>query len=239
MDTGKVIEHFAKQADDYERLMTRLVPQYLEQSTIIESLLPTDDKAYKVLDLGCGNGILSKIVLNRLPHSHVVAFDVTKDMLMACERKLSNYSGRYDLVQGDYSIDSIGAQYDIVLAGLTLHHLSREKRREFYRTVFSSMLEGGLYIARDIIIDEDPEIRRMQYDLWKAFMKSQGEDPEHWFNKHMEMDHPITLTDHFMWLRQAGFTKAGSHWRYYNFAITTAKRGASNPYKAPSVKQKN
>lgn len=226
MDKGKVIEHFARQADDYERLMTRLVPEYLAQSEIIRSLLPQDDKPYKILDLGCGNGVLSEIVLSRLPHAHVVAFDMTRDMLAACERKLSSHAGRFELVQGDYSTDHIGSQYDIVLAGLTLHHLRWEERAEFYRTLFQAMQEGGLLIARDIIIDGDPEIRRVQYDLWKAFMKSQGEDPEFWFDRHREKDHPLTLADHFQWLRQAGFTTTGCHWRHYNFAITTARRAA-------------
>ncbi len=54
MEQNKVIQHFAKQADDYEKLMTRLVSQYLEQHQIIYTLLPNEDRHYRVLDLGCG-----------------------------------------------------------------------------------------------------------------------------------------------------------------------------------------
>jgi tRNA (cmo5U34)-methyltransferase len=235
MDQDQVEQHFAKQADEYEQLMVRLVPQYLEQHRIIQSLLPNEDRDYSVLDLGCGNGVLSELVLRKLPHSHIVGFDLTENMLRAFEKKLSEYSGRYEMKQGNFLTDPIGSRYDIILAGLTLHHLTWSQREQFYKTLSNSLREGGLLIARDIIIDEDERVRRDQYALWMEFMKSQGEDPESWYSKHMEKDHPISLSNHFAWLRNAGFTKVGCHWRLYNFAITSAyKTGASNVAMQPT-----
>jgi tRNA (cmo5U34)-methyltransferase len=224
MEQEQVKQHFAKQADDYEQLMVRIVPQYREQHEIIRSLLPSGDNAYNGLDLGCGNGVLSELVLGKLPHAHVVGFDLTEDMLKACDKKLSKYSGRHELKQGNFLSDPIGSQYDIILAGLTLHHLTWNQREHFYKTLFDSLHEGGLVICRDIIIDEDENVRRDQYAMWKEFMKSQGEDQESWYSKHMEKDHPVTLHDHFAWLRNAGFARVACHWRLYNFAITTAQK---------------
>lgn len=40
----QVKEHFARQAGDYEKLMARLVPQYIEQNEFIYTLLPNDGK---------------------------------------------------------------------------------------------------------------------------------------------------------------------------------------------------
>jgi tRNA (cmo5U34)-methyltransferase len=227
MEQEQIKQHFAKQADEYEQLMVRIVPQYREQHEIIQSLIPREDRDYSVLDLGCGNGVLSELVLRKLPHSHVVGFDLTEDMLKAFERKLSKYSGRFELKQGNFLSDLIGDQYDIIFTSLTLHHLTWNQREQFYKTLFSSLREGGLLISRDIIIDEDESVRRDQYTLWKEFMKSQGEDQESWYLKHMEKDHPMTLSNHFVWLRNAGFTKIACHWRLYNFAITTAQRTGS------------
>jgi len=174
--------------------------------------------------LGCGNGVLSELVFDKLPHSHVVAFDLTENMLKAYERKLSGYSGRFELKRGDFLIDSIGNQYDIILAGFTLHHLTWEQREHFYQTLYASLSESGLFIARDIIIDEDEDVMRDQYVHWKQFMKAQGEDPEYWYSKHIEKDHPMTLTDHFVWLKKAGFSKVACYWRLYNFTITSAQK---------------
>ena len=224
MKQEQVKEHFAKQADEYESLMARLVPYYREQSKIISDLLPDDDRAYRVLDLGCGNGILSEVVFEKLPNSFIVGLDLTEGMLMAFKKKLSGHTGKFELRQADFRSDSIGKGYDIVIAGLTLHHLTWEEREKFYMTICSALNHGGLFISRDIIIDEDPMVADYQYSHWKAFMKSQGEDPEFWYSKHKEKDHPVTLSDHFAWLRQAGFSKVTCQWRYCNFAITTAMK---------------
>jgi tRNA (cmo5U34)-methyltransferase len=224
MKQEDVKNHFARQADDYEKLMGKIVPQYFEQHEILYDLLPEEEKNYRVLDLGCGNGVLSEVVFRKFPRAFVVGYDLTEKMLMAFEKKLSMHAGNFLLQQGDYRIDSIGEGYDIILAGFTLHHLTWAERENFYQTLYSALNQGGRFLARDIILDEDQAVVRDQYGLWKKFMKSQGEDPDFWYGKHIEKDHPPTLSDHFSWLRSAGFVKVACHWRLYNFAITTAQR---------------
>ena len=224
MKQEQVKEHFAKQAEEYERLMVRIVPHYIEQHQVIFDLLPKEDGNYRVLDLGCGNGILSELVFRKLPNAYVVGYDLTEKMLFAFDKKLSDYTGKFDLVQGDFRTDSIGERYDIILAGLTLHHLSWEERKLFYYRLYSALNVKGLLIASDIIIDDDKSVAQEQYSYWKNFMQSKGEDPEFWYSKHIEKDHPMTLSDHFSWLRSAGFVQVACQWRLYNFAITTAKK---------------
>ncbi|MGV1099144.1 class I SAM-dependent methyltransferase [Thiovibrio sp. JS02] len=204
--------------------MVRLVPRYLAQHAIISDLLPREDREYRVLDLGCGNGVLSEVVFRKLPRAFVVGFDLTEKMLDAFAKKLAPHAGRFELRQGDYRTDSIGTGYDIIIAGLTLHHLTWAEREKFYQTLCAALNPGGLFLARDIIIDEDQRVAQDQYAHWKQFMKSRGEDPEFWYAKHTEKDHPLTLTDHFTWLRRAGFSKMACHWRLYNFAITAAEK---------------
>lgn len=112
-----------------------------------------NDKEYRVLDLGCGNGFLSEVVFNKLPKAHIVAFDLTENMLQAYKKKLANHSGKFELKVGDFRKDPIGNNYDIIIAGLALHHLTWEEREKFYETLYGSMNQRGLFIARDIIID--------------------------------------------------------------------------------------
>lgn len=221
MITEQIIGHFAGQANTYENLMEKLVPQYKKQHEIIYELLPeSSDEQLRILDLGCGNGILSELVLKKLPNAFVVGFDLTPKMLEEYEENLSAYRGRYELMLGDYRFDSIGSSYDIVLAGLTLQHLTWGERKDFYKLIYSILNQNGSFILNDIIIDEDWDTRKFQYSSWMQFIAANGEDPEFWLDKHLTKDYPVTLEDHFQWLEQAGFAKMDCYWRYHNFAIS-------------------
>ncbi|UCD65387.1 MAG: methyltransferase domain-containing protein [Deltaproteobacteria bacterium] len=223
MMTDQIIGHFAGQANQYDNLMERLVPHYKKQHEIIYELLPeSTDKHFYVLDLGCGNGALSELVLKKLPNAKIVGFDLTPKMLEAYEENLSQYRGRYELMLGDYRFESLGNNYDLVLAGLTLQHLTWGERKDFYKLIYNILNPNGSFILNDIIIDEDWDTRKLQYSTWKKFIASNGEDPEFWFDKHMTKDYPVTLEDHFKWLEKAGFSKTDCYWRFHNFAITMA-----------------
>ena len=223
MESEQIAAHFTRQAEGYKGLMERLVPEYEKQHAIIHDLLPDDDgKPMRVLDLGCGNGALSELVLKKLPNAYVVGFDLTPKMLEAYEENLSEYRGRYELMLGDYRFDSIGSSYDIILAGLTLQHLTWGERKNFYSHIYAILNPKGSFILNDIIIDEDWDTRTQQYSNWLKFIESNGEDPEYWYDRHLTKDYPATLEDHFQWLAEAGFSKIECHWRYYNFAITSA-----------------
>jgi len=225
MMTEQIIRHFEAQSIEYEGLMQRLVPQYKKQHEIIYELLPeVSEKQLRVLDLGCGNGALSELVLNKLPNAYVVGFDLAPKMLAAYEEKLLEFKGRYELLLGDFRFDSIGKNYDIVLAGLSLQHLTWGERKEFYKLVYSVLNPKGSFILDDIIIDEDWHTRKIQYSNWMEFIASNGEDPNFWLNKHLIKDYPLTLEDHFQWLEDAGFLKTDCYWRFRNFAISMATK---------------
>jgi len=133
MQQDQVKEHFSRQAGDYEKLMVNIIPQYLEQHQIIQSLLPDEDRNYRVLDLGCGNGILSEIVFRKLPQSHIIGFDLTEDMLKAFAIKLSQYSGKFELKQGDFRNDSIGSEYVLLSQVLLCTILPGKREKSFTR----------------------------------------------------------------------------------------------------------
>jgi len=225
MMTEQIIRHFADQTKEYESLMSKLVPQYKKQQEIIDELLPEgSEKQLRVLDLGCGNGTLSELILKKFPNAYVVGFDLNPQMLDAYNEKLSEFAGRYELIVGDFRFDSIGKNYDLVLAGLSLQHLTWGERKDFYKLVFSALNPNGSFILDDIIIDEDWDTRKDHYKNWMEFIASNGEDPDFWLNKHLTKDYPVTLEDHFKWLEEAGFSKTDCYWRYHNFAITMATK---------------
>ena len=77
VEQEKVKAHFRAQVPHYEDCMRRIVPGYDIQSHLLVDLIPFDTFApLRVLDLGSGPGVLSKLVMERYPKAEVVAFDL-------------------------------------------------------------------------------------------------------------------------------------------------------------------
>ena len=221
----QVRAHFRAQVPDYEGFMRRIVPGYDLQARLLIDLIPFDAFApIRVLDLGSGPGILSVMVLERYPNAEVVAFDLTEEMLASARERCRRFGERFSAVPGDYAVDDIGCRYDLVLAGLTLHHLDDRQRRELFRRLHAALTERGVFLAREVVADDDPFVANWHYRLWRAFMAERGEDDYYWFRKHLSKDHPASVEKQMAWLRHVGFSHVACHWRHMNFAVLSAHK---------------
>lgn len=223
MDDQQVKEHFKKQTGDYVGLMARIIPEYVFGQKFLCNLIPFEkDKHFKILDLGAGTGGLSELALNKYSNSNSHIFDLTREMIEICKDRFSQYNERVSFQQGDYKSDPIGTGYHVIFAGLTLHHLRDTERKRVLRLLYDSLVEGGIFISREVVVDEDPVVREENYKLWRDFMNSNGEDGEFWYKKHRQKDHPISVRNQLSWLEAAGFKRAVCHDQHLNFAIFSA-----------------
>jgi tRNA (cmo5U34)-methyltransferase len=224
VDTEELRQHFRTQVSDYAGLMTRLIPFYDQQRDLIVRLIPSRRSAtLRVLDLGCGPGLLSAAILREFSRARVTAFDLTEEMLESC-RAVTAHSDRMTYQLGDFRADDFGNQYDVIVASLSLHHLKLSERPAFFHRAYASLMAGGVLIASEVIVDESPIIREQQYRLWQEFMLAQGEDGMFWYQKHLIKDHPAQISTLVSMLSEAGFAAAGCFWRYLNFAIIGAHK---------------
>ena len=224
MKTQDVREHFRVQVPDYPSLMRRLIPFYDKQRDLMRALIPFErDASLRVLDLGCGPGLMAQEILAEFPHARVTLFDLTTEMIEMCRSRLDG-SDRATYRVGDFRIDDFGDGYDVIIASLSLHHLQHSERPAFLRRAHGSLSAGGHLIAAEAIIDESHAVRERQYALWRQYMTAQGEDGNAWYQKHLAKDHPVEISALLAMLSEAGFASAGCFWRYLNFAIIGACR---------------
>ena len=225
MEQSQVKDHFRSQVHEYEDLMRRIVPGYDIQSSLLIDLIPFDATApMRVLDLGSGPGTLAKLVLERYSNAEVVAFDLTEEMLDAARDRCGEFGSRLATVVGNYAVDDVGSSYDLVLAGLTLQHLDDRQRLDVLRRLHAALTRGGVFLAREVVADDDPFVADWHYRWWREFMAEQGEDGDHWFQKHLSKDHPVSVQKQLGWLKSVGFSHAACHWRYMNFAVLSAHK---------------
>jgi tRNA (cmo5U34)-methyltransferase len=220
MKTELVKKTFENAAFDYDGLIPKLIPRYHEQNDVLISLIPfRADTQLKVLDLGAGTGILSYLILNKFNNASITVFDLAENMLTACKSNLLDYGERVTFKQGNFATDDLGNEYDLVVSGLALHHLNNEQKQRFYQNLFQILKPGGVFLNRDIVVGDTENLTKQYEQLWRQYIKSNGEDDQYWFNKYLEEDIPASVEKQIQWLKEAGFVDVGCHWRYLNFAI--------------------
>src|SRR5688500_12095828 len=79
----------------------------------------------RVLEIGCGRGAGTEIILQDFGASEVHAFDLDEDMISRAERRLAHYpKNRVKLFVGDAtSIESPNNYFDAVVNFAALHHI--------------------------------------------------------------------------------------------------------------------
>ena len=224
MKTEHVREHFRVQVSDYPGLMGRLIPFYDAQRDLMLALMQRDRVApLRVLDMGCGPGLMAVRILAEFPRAVLTLIDLTPEMIDACRTRVED-GNRVTYRVGDFRTEDLGTGYDVILASLSLHHLPLSERSGFAKRAFGSLAPGGQLITAKVIVDESPEVRERQYELWRGFMREQGEDGDAWYQKHLAKDHPVQISAWLGMLSEAGFRSAGCFWRYLNFAIFSGWR---------------
>lgn len=77
-----------------------------------------------VLEIGCGRGVGTEIILSRFGAAHVDAFDLDPDMVDRARRRLARFGDRVRLWEGDATaIPAEDASYDAVFDFGIIHHV--------------------------------------------------------------------------------------------------------------------
>ena len=82
----------------------------------------------RVLDIGCGDGILGRALLERFPQAHGTFLDFSPAMVAAAGNELQPYTHRAVVMQGDFGqpdwVDLVQAYgpFDVVVSGYAIHH---------------------------------------------------------------------------------------------------------------------
>lgn len=220
MHSKKIRGRFEDTAFEYDDLILRLVPWYNEQNEIIVKLIPFDRlRRLKALDLGAGTGALSNVILKSFPRAYVVILDLAHNMVEECRLNLSAYKNRITLRRGNFGIDDIGHSYDIVVSGLSIHHLKDNEKMRLFGRIYRALNPGGVFYIREIVLGETPNLTEIYRKLWCEYVKLNKEDDKIWLDKHLKEDTPATVEDQMRWLRGAGFSDVGCYWKYLNFAV--------------------
>jgi trans-aconitate 2-methyltransferase len=128
-------------AKAYERISD---PQFRWGLRVLERLVLRGDET--VVDMGCGAGRLTEVLLERLPRGRVVAMDASGAMLETARARLTRFGERVSFVRGDAASWVAPQPVDAVFSTATFHWV--KDHDALFASIARSLRPGGLLVAQ-------------------------------------------------------------------------------------------
>lgn len=187
-------------------------------------------KNVEVLDLGCGDGILTKYLYENNPNILFSVCDGSSEMIKKAKNKLQyivnckfyNYS--FEEILSKNIFDN---NFDFIVSSLAIHHISHVIKLRFFEKLFSLLKLKGYFLNIDSCTSSNQDLNKWYYILWKEWILEQQQK-----NK-IEKDYsdlpekaPKKPENHFndidielKWLNEVGFKNVECYYKYGIFCI--------------------
>ncbi len=221
------------------------VPERETQIETICAAVPATPAAVHLVELRCGEGLLSRALLERLPGATLHAFDGSPAMLEAAGERCAAFGGRFearafDLATADWR--AFPWPLHAAVSSLAIHHLDGPQKQQLFADIAAALAPGGVFVIADLIAPPTPEGRALAAQAWDHEVRRRAleidgnlgayEDflDENW-NYHSDplpdpLDKPSRLLDQLNWLEAAGLEAADVHWLKAGHAIFSARKPA-------------
>lgn len=148
---GRTLDHAAFVYDFFEPIL--LLGKQAEYDKHILSLLELNS-ADRVLDLGCGTGVLTRMIADRLD-SKVggvsVGIDAAAKMILVAGKKRGSGNCRFEVMAAeDLSFED--QSFDAVVSSLFFHHVPLDLKEKALSESFRILRPGGRLIIADMHI---------------------------------------------------------------------------------------
>ena len=197
----------------------------------------TGKKKIRVLDLGCGDGIVTQNILDVDSSISATLVDASGDMLDKARERLKGI-GNLEFIKASFQeVIEIGLAergYDIVVSSMAIHHLTLDEKRSFFRAINTHMRPGGQFINIDVVLPQTAVLDEWYMKLWEEWMDEKRAELKAYDEpsadviaryRNGEENQPDTLYNQLEALKAAGFRDADCYYKYGIFAVCGGTKG--------------
>lgn len=218
-------------ADVFPDMLERSIPGYAATIDAIGMLAARYvQPGTRCYDLGCslGAGALAMRRNIAVPGCEIIAVDVAPAMIRRCRELVSADDSEVDVsvIEGDVCNVNI-EKASMVVMNYTLQFLSLEQRDSIIGRIYDGLIEGGVFILSEKVVDEDPEIEELLIEMHHEFKRQNAYSDLEISRKRAALENvlvPETMPTHMARLQNAGFRRAGVWLRHFNFVSIIATR---------------
>lgn len=188
-------------------------------------------KDIKVLDLGCGDGIVTANILETGRKVAATLVDASDDMLDKAKQRLKG-AGNTDYIKASFQEIMKGGlpeeDYDMVVSSMAIHHLTMDEKRMFFGLIGSHLKTGGCFLNIDVVLPPTAAVDEWYMKLWEEWMNEKRaalnmfDEPSGDVivrYREGEENQPDTIDDQLAALRSAGFSDVDCYYKYGIFVV--------------------
>jgi tRNA (cmo5U34)-methyltransferase len=212
---------FDETAQQYEAGRKRLIPCFDEYYGTVMKLLAFPKAAHiRVLDLGAGTGILSRMIADAYPNARITLVDISSEMLALAKESLGT-DPRIRYLQANIALLAMPGEFDVVVSALAIHHLKDDEKHVLYSDICEAIAAGGVFINAEQVRGPTAILEKRYDDQWLAEVRELGASDEELSQarRRMTEDHPATLEVQLAWLREVGFRHVDCWYKNGRFAV--------------------
>jgi len=119
-----------------------------------------------ILDLGCGDGILGRLLLDIFPQARGVFVDFSDPMLEAARAKLAE-DRMAIIIKVDYGepdwVEHVRKfqPFDLVVSGFSIHHQPDARKKTLYAELFELLGTEGVFLNLEHVASRNPAGKRL------------------------------------------------------------------------------
>ena len=183
----------------------------------------------RVLDLGCGDGRLTALMLASYPDSTAVATDMSPPMLDTARARFTG-DARATVLSYDFrNALPFDEPFDAIVTSLAVHHVEDDRKRTLYAEIAAALRPGGVFCNLEIVASPT----QVLHDRWRNEMGAHGEPAEHAPHDHGHdavaarddpADRLCALEPQLAWLREVGLIDVDCIWKWRSLALVRGMR---------------
>jgi len=221
---------YAERADDFIPERKRLI----EIAASYYKHFLAGRKTKKILDLGCGDGIMAEALIGLDSSVEATLIDASADMLSAAKERLSG-SGGVRFVESTFdellSEDPLAEGFDFVVSSLAIHHLDMAGKRALFEYVHRHLTDGGGFLIVDVVLSPTEGLEDWYLKLWSEWIEARGRTlpnegafatPGRY--KENPSNTPDTLSAQMLALEETGFKEVDCYYKYGIFSVFGGRR---------------
>jgi SAM-dependent methyltransferase len=188
------------------------------------------------LDMGCGDGVLGRQLLQQWPEAFGIFMDYSEPMVESAREKCKSYKDNCVIVMQDYSkedwTESIRSRtpVDVVISGYSIHHHEDDIKYRIYQDIFNILKPGGVFLNLEHVASPGTKIEKLfdeifvdglyTYHVENGGTESKKDIADKFYNREDKVLNKLTLVEKQVeWLKDIGFMNTDCFFKIFELAL--------------------